>query len=581
MRSTLLLTLLLPAVVFCQLVMKRTCLLQSGLWAENFGRVLCCDSDHDGLQELIFATGTILHTDPLRWEVWESRPVNRYELVFADTGAYPYPPGITTGNFRPFDVGDIDGDGLTDLLGFNRDFVPTWDSLYDVLAVMESPDSASHPKSMVWWTRYAHATGGTPPRFTPDLDRDGRREILFGTRNETLGAGIWENVANDSNVLVWRRLGIRGYSLTFGDFDRDSSREFVTADIAGLGVSVYECTGDNQYELIFLDTMHLPNAPDVWSGRDLDQDGRPEFFVRFWVIPYNRFYLYMWEGAGNNTYQRTLIDEKLQTTRGASTSICGDLDGDGIEELVWALPLQVFIYKAVGDNQFREVWRWLADHGTHECLITNVADMNGNGYNDLVIAGSGKTSVFEVEAIRVLYPNRERELHSGDTCRIRWRIYAPPRCDSVSLFLKTDTVVPQGQRFWRLDTIVTGLSPQDSVFPWVVPAGGDAPGRIVAIAYGPGWQFDESDSAFRIVPGGVTEGRDPRLEVASPLRLFPNPARNRVRLAGAEDAVLFTPDGRRVAALSPGGNDIRHLAPGVYFCRVTKTSESVRLVLVE
>jgi hypothetical protein len=69
--------------------------------------------------------------------------------------------------------------------------------------------------------------------------------------------------------------------------------------------------------------------------------------------------------------------------------------------------------------------------------------------------------------------------------------------------------------------------------------------------------------------------------VARPaFRLRPNPARNSVHLAGSETAELYAPDGRKVAALAPGGNDVRQLARGVYFVRRQDSGESTRLVLV-
>jgi hypothetical protein len=63
-------------------------------------------------------------------------------------------------------------------------------------------------------------------------------------------------------------------------------------------------------------------------------------------------------------------------------------------------------------------------------------------------------------------------------------------------------------------------------------------------------------------------------------RLRPNPARYSVHLAGSETAELYAPDGRRVAALAPGENDVRQLPRGVYFVRRQDTGESSRLVLV-
>ncbi len=569
--------------------------LASGTYGRAGGNVLCCDSDHDSLQELIFWTGTIYPTDPLRWEVWEYRPVNHFVLAFADTGGYPYPPGITTGNFRPFDVGDIDQDGLTDMLGVNWDFVPTCDSLYNVLVVMESPDSFSYPESMVWSYRYAHAMASVaPPMITPDLDRDGRKELLFAAGSESVGAGIWENVADDSNVLVWNRHRGHGFAFTCGDFDQDSSREFVTADIAGLGTSVYECTGADQYELVFVDTMHLPNAHDVFSGNDLDQDGRPEFFVRFWDHITDTLYLYMWEGAaGNNRYQHVLVDRKVRRSNGDARSTCGDMDGDGVEELVWALPRDVFVYKAIGNNQFQEVWQWWDDLGRTECLLTNVHDMNGNGYNDLVCAGNGRVSMFEVEAIRVTWPDTLGELRSGDTCEMRWRIYTPPRCDSVSLFLKTDTVVPTGERFWRLDTIVTGLAPTESSYAWVVPDTEVAWAKVLAIVYGPGWQFDESDSAFAIVPAGIAAG-NPLPPREWTLSVSPNPAAGRavvrydVPVASEVRLSLYDASGRVVSELAsgqhlPGRYSVQLRWSGVYFVRFETPSTIVsrKVILIE
>ncbi|MFO7675961.1 MAG: hypothetical protein R6X12_06580 [bacterium] len=67
----------------------------------------------------------------------------------------------------------------------------------------------------------------------------------------------------------------------------------------------------------------------------------------------------------------------------------------------------------------------------------------------------------------------------------------------------------------------------------------------------------------------------------SAFRLRPNPARYSVHLAGTKGVGLYAPDGRRVALLQPGANDVRHLARGVYFVRRQGTGESSRLVLVK
>src|SRR5512143_3675591 len=93
--------------------MSRVGRILSGPPADAYGRVVCCDSDHDSLPEMIFSTGgTVYPPDPLRLEVWEHHGWNRFSIVSADTGIYPPPPGITTGNAIPFAAGDVDDDDL-------------------------------------------------------------------------------------------------------------------------------------------------------------------------------------------------------------------------------------------------------------------------------------------------------------------------------------------------------------------------------------------------------------------------------------------------------------------------------------
>jgi hypothetical protein len=574
--------------------MKRVCFLQSGLYHEADGKVICCDSDHDGLNEIIFYTGTIYPSNPLRWEVWECRPMNHYELVFADTGTYPLPPGITTGNFLPYDVGDIDGDSLTDLVGSNIDKVINQDIEYNVVTTQESPNYSYYPESLSWSYRYANNMAASQPYyFTNDLDNDGRNEIITATPTSQIATGIWENVANNQNELVWHRI-VGAYSFAFSDFDRDSSKEFATADLGSAGrVSVYENTGPDQYELVYQDTTHLPNGSDVFSGNDVDGDGRPEFFVAFSVVPTSTFYLYMWEATGNNTYQRTLIDQKsisVNMTTGRRSK-CGDLDGDGIDELVWATPTQLFVYKATGNNQFQQVWQWNQYHGTNEALIVNVYDMNNDGYNEIVVGGSGKTSIFEVEAVRILRPNGGETFHTDSNELIRWQTFHLPRCDSMSLFYSVDN----GRTY---NLITSGLSGNDTSYLWTVPNANSDSCKIKIIAYGPGWQYDESDGIFRITSLGMSEIASLPLAMTLGVKVYPNPAkiltaiRYSLPAGGKVLLQLYNISGRLVKTLvdesKKSGNysltlNSKTLSSGVYFLSLQTKSKRLieRLVIVK
>jgi hypothetical protein len=483
--------------VYGQTMMKRFVFLQSGHYTGSTGNVICCDSDHDTLNDIIFGTAI-----PTRWEIWEHHLMNQYELVFADTGVYPYPPGITTGNFKPYDVGDIDRDSLTDLLGPNTERALN-DSTYYLVTTQESPNYTYYPTLLSWWLRISNRGPGSAYYFTPDLDRDGRKEILTseGFYGDTVRLMLVENIGNNQNVPVWRRFTY-GPSYAFGDFDQDSLCDFVTANPGSSGeIYFFENTGDNQYDRITIDTVRLPNGTDVFSGNDLDNDGKPEFFIcfaRYAGGPWD-FYLDMWEATGNNIYQRTLIDQIRSSDWSGKKSICGDIDGDGIEELVWSIGSRVIIYKATGNNQFQRIWDWVNDHGGQlPTAKVNIYDMNNNGYKEIVVGGSGKTSIFEVEAVRLLRPNGNEIFHADSSELIHWQTFYPPRCDSLSLFYSIDN----GRTY---NLITHALSGNDTSYLWTVPNVNSDSCKVKIIAYGPGWQYDESDGIFSITSTGIEE----------------------------------------------------------------------------
>ncbi len=551
--------------------MRRIARIESGPYSGSGGRVVCCDSDHDSLPELLFHTGTIQPSDPLRIEVWElcRRLGNQFQLVYADTGEYPEPVGITTGNSIPFASGDIDGDGLTDIvcITVEPDSINP-DIAYDDVITIESPDSFSYPCSLSWYYRYGNNfVIPNPTNYLPDLDKDGHREIFSAT--PSMGACFWENVRNNQNELVWRDTTHPGYRLTYGDFDLDGRMNFASASLGSYGtMSVWECTGDDQYNVVYQDTVWQPNGADLFTTNDIDGDGKPEFYVAYENVPRGKMYLYMWEAdqVGVDEYHRTLVDSvRFSGTDWGRISECGDIDGDSVDECIWTTPDRINVYKAFGDNDLREVWHWNNDHGGFRSLVSTVYDVNGDGYNELITAGNAKISIFEVDAVDLLSPNGG-SCGVGDTVSIRWVTNTPPRCDSLSLFVRRDSL-------WRLDTIATGLPATDTLYRWVVPDDSLDTCRIVVMAYGPGWQYDISDSVIYILPAGVAEGPR-RMPVQWALSVSPNPARGRVTIrydvpCPAQVRVcLFDASGRAAKTLAQGT-----AAPGRYVVQVVATGD--------
>ena len=575
------------------LLMREVARIPSGPHGSDQGRVVCCDSDHDSLPELLFSTGTINHSwDPLRIEVWEHQGWNRFRLAYSDTAdsdcfRYPWwPSHIEFGAASPMAAGDIDGDGLTDLLCVTCHYDTTGgdDTLFSDVITVESPNRFSYPCSLTWHCPYMRnqAPTATPAYFPPDLNGDGRGEIL-------LGGMMWENVGNDSNELVCcgAPSGMCGYA--FGDFCREGKIDLVNAGTEGaLSADVWESSGADSFERIWQDTLLRGQAVDIFSTADIDGNGRPEFYLNEYRYTEARIWLVMYqaESDGGHQFTRTLVDSLTFWGDPDAHSAGGDIDGDGVDECVWTTPDSIRVYKAFGDNDLRDVWEWQNDHGV-DALMTTVYDVNSDGYNELIAYSNDKISIFEVDAVDLLSPNGGT-YNVGDTVPIRWATHTPPRCDSLSLFLRRDSL-------WNLQTIATGLPGTDTLYRWVVPSGVPDTGRIVVMAYGPGHQYDMSDSVITFIGGGVAEGTH-NVPLQWSLTVSPNPARGpfSVRYDVPNQSHLsvgiYDADGRLVRSLrqgnvTPGRYEAKlssdALPAGIYFLRLdTPGFRSVKKAVV-
>ncbi len=581
--------------------LKQLVLWQGGTPWNQDGLVVCGDVNSNGLPDFTSFMTVVSRTTPMVWEVWECRGFNRYEMVHADTSYYPFPSGIQTGSLAPFATGDLDRDGLPELWGIAYEGLSGGD-WHVVLLCLESPTQGECPSRVAWSDRIATSRGRGSQLWTTDLDSDGRMEILLaGYYPDGCWASIHENRGNDSFEFVWADSARGGYYCATGDFDLDGRGDFAT--LFG-HMKVYECTGDNEYRLVFAEGAQ-PNAlGEVWSGRDANRNGKPEVFTvsyRYLGLGGWRLYLYCWEADADNHYRATLVDSVNRGVNnlGYHNSACGDIDGDGVDEVLWSTGTDVAIYKGLQQGKLNLVYNlrpWRADSLHFDYLCVAVHDMNLNGYNEIILGGGGRTGIWEVEAVQVLSPSGGETYGTGDTCRISWQTFDPPRCDSVSLFLRRDST-------YRLDTIVTGLAPADTPYLWVAPDIRAESAWVMAIAYGPGWQYDECDSAIRILgTPGVEES--PRRIYQTRLEVWPNPARGRVNIeyelarAGPVELSVLDATGRKVAVLASGRHEPGRysvpllpgmlstescmLSSGVYFVRLVADGQRiVRKVVVQ
>jgi hypothetical protein len=533
---------------------KQVAYIPSGLiWSTGY--IKGTDINHDGYEDLVFTT-VMAPGDSYRVAYYGYRPYNRY--VFEDTIGHP---------FSAFwDIGDLDGDSLVDLVTQAGDSAGVGRI---GIRVFEPQNYWSFPKIPVWSWRYEYIGNDVKPRYITDLDRDDFKEILTSDAQviyvfENRGDNQYQKVFSDTI-----RTAVPSGSFAFGDFEGDGRMEFAIPTYGGpdTTVFVYKCTGDDQYQKVWGELLNTPNMYDCVTGPDLDGDGKPEFIIgslRTGPPPWAGC-LWVYEATGINQYNLIFSDSIVGVgNRGVYCvhSDCGDIDRDGRPELVWAIDRDWMVYKSPGNNQFQRVFSAYGDNG-HNSTNIHIHDMNGNGYPEIIESGGNETHIWEVEACQVVYPNGGETLYCDTSYAISWRNVAPFVADSFSLFFSTDS-----SRTYSL--IAHGIPGSDSSYVWTVPDTLSDTCFIMLWAYqnATGWDF--SDSPFRIRPvNGVEVGSHVSpLTSHLPYRVAPNPFASFASVPGheRESFTLYDVSGRNIGVYK-GDRIGAGLSAGIYFLK--------------
>ncbi len=343
------------------------------------GRVVIGDTDRDGNYEFFIRT------------YGGSQKIYCYELHLPDTWevdsfSYFWGPLV-------WDTGDFDLDGLYDLVIQTAVDTPP----KTLISIAESPDSFSYPTQEVW-----RDTVGPPlvlPISAYDIDQDGFPEIVKNRATPYGYIGIYEATGDNQYELIFAddpdTSGLEAPAAThaFGDFDGDGSIECVFAG-GDEWYWVYESPSNNVYEKISEGTVTTLNVRDCFSVPDADEDGKPEFVVKGFVIPSAEIHVFIFEAIADNTYEIV----KTFTLPGGDYyggySDVGDVDGDSIPEIVLEARQNVFIIKAAGNDSFY-VWDTLPGHNSGSSIA--VYDIDGNGLSEIIISGNNETRIYEYD----------------------------------------------------------------------------------------------------------------------------------------------------------------------------------------
>ncbi len=338
------------------------------------------DLNNNGRPELYGFTNTILPKLAGPIKIFERNTSGIYQDIFTYDSITVYVLGIA--NFYP--------PGNTKI--FTKAFVDEDSLFYGIYPVYKTDSGGTLPTTFDFF--FYRDTIQINNMVFGDWDYNGITECAFTAISDTPMCVIAEyrdSLNNFEELFRFSSIFDSDMSgFTIDDFDLDNRTELVISSGPG-NVFVIENKDENEYLIVNQFPFPIPNTYMQTATRDIDGNGKPEFWVGGQDFENGITILQCYEADGDNNYKTVARIELRYLVSFYNFYIQAvDVDDNGKEELIISIGNVILILKFVGspDNHQYKLWYAKLDEATQpgaQFYPAGIADLDGDGKLDLII----------------------------------------------------------------------------------------------------------------------------------------------------------------------------------------------------
>lgn len=330
---------------------------------------------------------------------------------FITTFSNPYAAGIPFNFYKPrvdfgtgtlpyaVALGDLDGDGKTDMVAVNA-------SAGTVSVLRNTAASGLGGSSFAGKVDF---TVGTDPRAVAiaDMDGDGRLDIVVANSGSST-VSVLRNTATAGSIgaasfeaKVDFATGSHPFSVAIGDVDADGKPDLVTANLSAGTVSVLRNTGTTGSLSVSSFAPKIDfltgGSPRFVTVNDLNADGRPEIALAN-AQTSKATVLFNTASPGNITPSSFTVAVSIDAGNSPNFIATGDIDGDGRPDLVTvnygSNTVSVLRNNLPAGSFNSDAFLPKVDFATGpQPFFAAINDLDGDGKPDIAVVNTASTNI--------------------------------------------------------------------------------------------------------------------------------------------------------------------------------------------